>query len=150
MAEIISIEEELAQRGRCFQQTNGTSMEPLLHAHYSTVVLEPLAGLPRKNDVVLYRRPDGVYVLHRVLKTGEESCLFRGDNCLGTEIVPNSWLVGVMTGFFNGETYTSCGDSGYLQYIKTLNRRYAVRWCRALPGRVKRKLFSWIAGNRFS
>lgn len=144
MAETVSIEEELARRGRCFQQTRGVSMEPLLHHHYSTVVLEPLKGPPQKDDVILYKRPDGEYVLHRVLKAGEQRCVFRGDNCLKPEIVPNQWLVGIMTGFYNGETYTSCDDEKYLQYVKRLNATYWVRWCRAFPGRVVRKLRGWL------
>lgn len=141
MAETVTIEAELARRGRCFQQTRGASMEPLLHAHYSTVVLEPLRGLPKKNDVVLYHRPDGEYVLHRVLRAGPVKCLFRGDNCLVSETVPNQWLVGIMAGFYNGETYTACEDEAYQRYVKSLGPRYLARWCRAFPGRVRRKLF---------
>lgn len=141
MAEPVSIEEELERYGRCFRQTSGTSMEPLLHARTSTVVLEPLAGPPKKNDVVLYRRPDGVYVLHRVLKPGPETSLIRGDHCVAVEIVPNGWIVGVMTGFYNGEAYTSCGGAACRRYMRTLPLRHGVLWGRALLGRVKRKLF---------
>lgn len=146
MAETVSIEEELARRGNCFVRTKGASMEPILHENFTTVVLEPLNGLPKKYDVVMYHRPDGVYVLHRVLKVGVDQCLFRGDNCVAAEIVPNQWLVGVMTGYYNGEAYTSCGDRAYLRYLYTLVPRYGYRWCRTLLGRtflgrVKRKLF---------
>lgn len=127
-------------------RTKGTSMEPILHENFSTVVLEPLKGLPKKLDVVMYHRPDGVYVLHRVLEVGERQCLFRGDNCVTSETVPNQWLVGVMTGFYNGEEYTSCQDAAYRRYLRTLGPRYGYRWCRAflgrsILGRVKRRLF---------
>lgn len=121
-------------------------MEPLLHGNFTTVVLEPLRGLPQKNDVVMYHRPDGVYVLHRVIEAGEGRCVFRGDNCVTTELVPNQWLVGVMTGFYNGEKYTSCQDTAYRRYLLTLGPRYGYRKCRvflgqSILGRVKRKLF---------
>lgn len=148
MAEAVSIEEELARRGRGFFQTVGDSMEPLLHDRYSTVVIEKPRGRLKKYDVALFYRPGGTmkglpagrYVLHRVVKVRRDGYLICGDNRIYREPVPEAWIVGIMTGFFNGETYTSCEDSGYLQYVKTLNRRYAVRWWRALPGRVKRKL----------
>lgn len=142
MAEAVSIEEELERYGRCFRRTSGTSMEPLLHAHSSTVVLEPLAGPPKKGDVVLYRRPDGAYVLHRVLRSGPEKSLLRGDNCLEGEIVPNRWMTGVMTGFYSGEDYCSCDSAAYRRYVRVLPLRYGVRRCRTFLGRVKRKLFS--------
>lgn len=142
MAEAISIEEELERYGRCFRQTSGTSMEPLLHARTSTVVLEPLVGPPKKDDVILYRRPDGVYVLHRVLRPGPEKSLLRGDHCLDGEIVPNCWMTGVMTGFYNGEDYCSCDSAVYRRYMRVLPLRYGVRRCRAFLGRVKWKLFS--------
>lgn len=146
MAETVSIEQELARSGSCFVRTKGVSMEPILHENYSTVVLEPLKGLPQKDDVVMYHRPDGVYVLHRVLKAGERQCVFRGDHCITSEVVPNQWLVGIMAGFYNGEEYTSCQDASYRRYVRTLGLRYGYRRCRAFLGRsflgrVKRKLF---------
>lgn len=146
MGDTVSIEQELTRKGNCFVQAKGISMEPILHERFSTVVLEPLNGLPKKYDVVMYHRPDGVYVLHRVLKVEEHQCLFRGDNCVTSEVVPNQWLVGVMTGFYNGKEYTSCQDAAYRRYLCTLGPRYGYRWCRvflarSILGRVKRKLF---------
>ena len=62
-----TIEQVLAQQGRGFFQTSGASMEPMLHHHKSTVVLEAVRRPLRRMEVALYRRPDGLYVLHRVV-----------------------------------------------------------------------------------
>lgn len=48
MAETVSIEEELSRKGRGFFQVVGDSMEPLLHSHYSTVVIEKPTGRLKK------------------------------------------------------------------------------------------------------
>lgn len=151
MAEAVSIKEELARRGRGFFQTAGDSMEPLLHDHYSTVVIEKVKGRLEKGDVALFYRPGGVlksqpqgrYVLHRVVKVLKKGYLICGDNRFYKEKVPEEWIVGVMVGFFNGEAYTSCGDEAYRGYVERLNATYWARWCRAFPGRVVRKLRGW-------
>lgn len=137
-----TIEQVLAQNGRGFFQTAGDSMEPLLHDHQSTVVLEPLGRPARRGDVVLYRRPAGEYVLHRVVKVLDGACLTRGDNRLHAERVPNEWILGVMAGFFPdaGAQYIDCAGAACRTYEKTLRLRYARLWLRALPGRVRRKI----------
>lgn len=149
MAEKISIEEALARHGRGYFQTVGDSMEPLLHDRYTTVVIERPAGRLKKYDVALFYRPGGTfpnqpqgcYVLHRVVKVRERDYLICGDNRVYREPVPEEWIIGVMTGYFNGEVYHSCGDEEYLHYVAGLGRRRVGVWFRLLPGRVKRKLF---------
>lgn len=149
MAEKISIEEELAKHGRGFFQVVGDSMEPLLHSHYSTVVIEKPTGRLKKYDVALFYRPGGIfpnqpkgrYVLHRVVKVRERDYLICGDNRVYREPVPEEWIVGVMTGWFNGEVYTACDSEEHRRYMEGLERRRVGVWFRLLPGRVKRKLF---------
>lgn len=141
---ISSIEQELEGQGSCLIQTVGISMEPLLHNRYSTVVLEKIRQPLRRNDVVLFRRTperNSDYVLHRIIEVRQDSYRIRGDNCMDIETVAPEQIIGVMTGFWNGETYVDCStDEAYHRYVKTLGLRYCCRWCRALPGRVFRKL----------
>ncbi|MDD3409197.1 MAG: S24/S26 family peptidase [Eubacteriales bacterium] len=143
---LTSIERELNERGRCMIQTVGVSMEPLLHNRYTTVVLERVQRPLRRGDVVLFRRADGNdYVLHRIVKVRGQAYHIRGDNCVQTESAREAQILGVMTGFFNGELYTDCANSAdYKRYVRTLRLRYALRWLRALPHsvvrRVKRRL----------
>lgn len=140
MSGAATIEQELERRGNCFLQTTGMSMEPILHQHHSTVVVEPLDRPPRKNDVVLYHIPDGPYVIHRVRKVRERDYFIRGDNCVNGENVPPEWLVGLVTGFYNGDDYTSCADAAYLRYVRTVGLRWGYLRCRAYLAAAWHKL----------
>lgn len=138
-----TIEEELALHGHGFFQTVGDSMEPLLHNRKSTVVIEKKRRSLKQYDVVLYRRPTGEYVLHRIVKVLDGKYLIRGDNRIWKETVPEEWIIGVMTGFFRTERCgcMSCEEPEYLKYLKTLKQRYLILWLCRLPGRIRRKFF---------
>lgn len=80
-------------------------------------------------------------MLHRIVKVREQDYLICGDNRLFREPVPERWILGVMTGFWNGDTFVDCKtDAGYRRYVEKLKYGYPLRWLRALPGRVLRKL----------
>lgn len=138
-----TIEQTLAQYGKGLFRTEGDSMEPLLHHQSSIVVIEAANAPLNRYDVALYRRPTGAYVLHRVVKVLDGAYLIRGDNRLCQEQVPADWVIGVMTGFYadQSETYISCQSSAYQAYLHTLKRRHRRLWLRALPGRIRNKLF---------
>ncbi|MDO5392449.1 MAG: hypothetical protein Q4F24_15345 [Eubacteriales bacterium] len=143
-----TIEQELKDTGRCLIQTVGVSMEPLLHNRYSSVVLEEIKQPLKLYDVVLFQRPsDGDYVLHRIVKIREHDYLICGDNCIQKEPVLPEQIIGIMTGYFNGDDFADCAaDVKYKRYVRSLPCRYLYRWCRAFPGRVVRRLkrgFSW-------
>lgn len=137
-----TIEEELAVSGRALSWTEGVSMEPLLHTRRSTVVLEPVKKPLKRYDVVLFRRPAGEYVLHRIVKVLDHAYRIRGDNCYWTETVPAGWIVGVMTGFFQdeGNVYIDCSSPVYQNYLKTIRRRYVVLRMRSFPKRIRERL----------
>ena len=63
-----TIEQELALHGRTVVQTVGVSMEPLLHGRKISAVLAAKQGPLQGRVGVLYCRPAGEYVLHRVVK----------------------------------------------------------------------------------
>lgn len=137
-----TIEQELERQGHSFFQTVGDSMEPLLHNRKSTVMIAKVSEKLRKYDVALYHRPTGEYVLHRVVKVRERDYLICGDNRIYREKVPREWVIGVMTGFFPdvGSQFVACEDGKYQEYVRVLTRRYIIRWVKALPGRIHRKL----------
>lgn len=138
-----TIEDELALHGRGFFQTVGDSMEPLLHNRKSTVVIEEKIGPLKQYDVVLYRRPTGQYVLHRIIKVLDGAYLVRGDNRIWNETVPEEWILGVMVGFFKDEqnNYISCERKVYRRYMKSLKYRYSILWFRNLYNNIRRKLY---------
>lgn len=58
---------------------SGSSMTPFLH-HGDTVYLNRPAQPPKKGDIVLYTRPSGQYILHRVAKVNPDgSYIMIGD-----------------------------------------------------------------------
>ncbi len=58
----------------------GTSMFPLLHNQKDLVRLNPITSDLKKKDIVLYRRNDGAYVLHRIIKISNGIYSMAGDN----------------------------------------------------------------------
>ena len=134
-----TIEQVLAEKGRGFFQTVGASMEPMLHHHKSTVVLEAVRRPLRRMEVALYRRPDGLYVLHRVVGVTKDGYRIRGDNRTWTETVPREWILGVMTGYYPDESgrFIPCGSPDYQAYLRTLRLRYLKLWAWHLAGRVR-------------
>lgn len=58
---------------------SGSSMTPFLRHHQDTVYLSRLTRPVRKGDILLYRRDNGIYVLHRVWKTDRAGFTMVGD-----------------------------------------------------------------------
>ena len=57
----------------------GGSMSPFLH-HGDTVYLNPVDAPPKRGDIVLYTRPGGQYILHRIVKVNPDgSYIMLGD-----------------------------------------------------------------------
>lgn len=74
---------EKIQKGEPFVAApQGTSMYPFFIAGRDRVLLTPLTAhrTPRRGDVVLYRRLDGLLVLHRLHHRDRDGCYFVGDN----------------------------------------------------------------------
>lgn len=57
----------------------GNSMNPFLKNERDKAVLQKLEKEPKKGDIVFYRRKNGAYVLHRVVKKKGNSFYFSGD-----------------------------------------------------------------------
>ncbi|MBR7021475.1 MAG: S24/S26 family peptidase [Lachnospiraceae bacterium] len=139
-----SFEEYLAEEGKLVYKTRGVSMEPMLRQNRDLVVIEVPDGRLKRYDVAFYRRGNA-YVLHRVIRVTEDGCYrIRGDNTYSIEIVPESDIIGVLTGFCRkGKEYTT-DNRAYRRYVRFWCAIYPVRalWvrCRRLGGRILRKL----------
>ena len=67
----------------------GSSMTPFFH-HGDTVYLNPPAEPLKKGDVVLYVRPTGQYVLHRIVKVNADGSFIM----LGDVQTQREWIEG--------------------------------------------------------
>ena len=83
----------------------GTSMLPMLQEGRDSVVLSPLPERERlrRYDLPLYQRKNGQFVLHRVVKIGENyTCL--GDNQFALEEgLPHDQMIAVVSSFTRNE-----------------------------------------------
>ena len=80
MQELGPLFEELLKAGQTVRfSPKGSSMLPMLREGRDSVVLSAAPEHVRKYDVVLYRRDNGRYVLHRIVGVGQTyTCI--GDN----------------------------------------------------------------------
>lgn len=134
-----TIEKELEQNGWHLQTTVGDSMYPMLKNRESMVRIEKLNRPLKKYDLPLYRRPDGKYVLHRIIHIRKTDCLTCGDNRWRKEIVPVEWIIGIVTSYYHSGTWISVTDKQYQQYLKTLSFRRKYLWLKSLSGRIQQK-----------
>lgn len=142
------LEEALSLCGEYVTQVRGVSMYPMLRYRRDPVLIHPVEGELKRYDVAVYNRGDA-YVIHRILEVRPDCYVFRGDNCIGKEIIPKSLVVGVVVGFWrvprasraaaNGSPdasgYSSCG-----RYVSVGNRIYRIYsriWVALNPANVR-------------
>jgi hypothetical protein len=96
----------------------GISMLPMLRQGVDSVVLTAAPEKLCKYDLPLYQRPDGKYILHRVVSVGETyTCI--GDNQFQYETdVGHDWVVAVVTSFYRGDQMWSVQDWRYRLYCR--------------------------------
>ena len=87
MSELYPLMKDILDSGGSFSLTvTGSSMFPFVLGGRDQVTLSPLQGKLRKYDLPLYRRKDGAFVLHRIVKVekdGSYTCC--GDHQWGLE-----------------------------------------------------------------
>ena len=95
---------------------SGFSMYPLVTSWRDSVLLTKASEV-KKGDVPLIKRPDGSYVLHRVVKIKEGKYGLRGDYEQKIEypVSPDD-VVAVAKGFDRNEKFISCESAGYKLY----------------------------------
>ena len=142
-----TIEEELAEQGIYYGTTSGDSMEPLLHHRRQTIVLKPLEDGERaeRGDVILVKREDGHYVLHRVVRVlPEGGYLTRGDNRLHRDPpVPEEQVLARFDGYYRGTDFVPVDSARYRAYVLFWVKnpcRFAYLSARGAARRAKRKL----------
>ena len=99
---------ESIENGREVNLTvTGDSMYPLFKSRVDTVVLNKPQKL-KKRDIAFYKRDNGSYILHRILKIKGDNLMIAGDNELKKEYpVRKEQVIGVVKSFTRkGEAHT--------------------------------------------
>lgn len=141
-----SIEELLERDGRILRLPVGDSMWPMLKNREDQIVIEKINRPLKVNDVVLFKRDNGQYVLHRLVRFRKGAYVFRGDNQTFNEYgITDRHVLGVLVGFYRGNRYIDCEtDKKYKKYVKNMRWKYLLkqpyrRFC-VLSSKVKRRI----------
>ena len=130
MEQIYEIE-PLLKAGAFIQiHPQGYSMYPFIDPRRDEVVLAGIedGSALRRGDVVLYRRENGMLVLHRIYKIGQDGLYLLGDHQTAIEgPVRREQGKGKMTGMVRDGRYMDVGNPGY--------RMLSVVWLWLRPAR---------------
>lgn len=135
------IEEGLAAGQDVRFSPHGTSMLPMLRQDIDSVVLSPVSGKLQQYDLPLYRRDDGKYILHRVIRAGDTyTCM--GDNQFAPEAgIRQDQLIAVVTAFYRADRIHQVTDTGYRLYCRIwYHSRHIRRFVRRAVGWLRRHI----------
>lgn len=92
------IQEQLEKGGEVTFSPNGSSMLPFIRQGRDEVVIEKFNGMLKKYDIPFYRRANGQFVLHRVVKIEKDgSYIMRGDHQKELEKgITNENIIGIL------------------------------------------------------
>ena len=121
-------EEELAVHGSIVTTNKGVSMMPLLRQNRDLMVIRrrPKARC-RRLDAVLFKRANGEYVLHRILKVRDRDYYIVGDNCVNGEYVADDQIIGILTAVIRDGRTIPVTNRFYKIYVHVWCDGYAVR-----------------------
>lgn len=106
------IAEVIGEGGEFRLYPKGTSMRPLIRQGLDSVALAALSRAPKRGDILLYRRENGQYVLHRLMRCEKDGTLcFSGDNHLEWEHgITEDQLLAMAIAVFRRNKRVSMGD----------------------------------------
>lgn len=137
MNEIAPLIEGLISSGNDVEFTvTGNSMAPTFRNMLDTVILTKCDGEKlHRGQIPLYRRADGSYILHRIVKVKKDCYYMAGDNQTETEKnVPKSSVICVVKSFVRGGKVYSCNSLAF--------RVYSFLWMLILP--LRRYVFRFV------
>lgn len=120
----------------------GISMYPLLRQRKDSVHIVKINKTLKKNDVILYQRDSGQYVLHRIIKIKNGNYIICGDNQWQKEYgITDEHIIGLMIGYYRKEKYHTVNSFGFKIYTFIIRLTRPIRRLRDYIKRVLRKIF---------
>ena len=145
------IEEVLASGGEFRMFPRGTSMLPLIvQARDSVVLKRNFDHAAKKHDIAFYRRKNGQFVLHRVMKICDDgSYIMCGDNQLELERgIEREQIIAYVSGLYRKDKAVNMDGFRYRSYVWVWCKMPLRKLCflykraRAKLGRIFRSIFS--------
>ncbi len=122
------IEEQIKNGGSVVFNPRGISMLPLIRQGIDRVELSKSSAPLKKYDIPFYRREDGSFILHRIVKKHPDGTYTMcGDNQIILESgITDDQIIGVVTGVYKGEKFFSISSATMRFYClyAVLRRRY--------------------------
>ncbi len=114
-----NIESILEQNGFYSFFPTGTSMMPLIVQGKDSAIVKAKNGRLRKYDIALYKRKNGVYVLHRVVQVKKDCYTMCGDHQYKYEYgVCEDQVLGVLTELYKDGEPVDLDGKEYKRYVK--------------------------------
>jgi len=128
---------QLENGGKANLVVTGSSMKPMLTENRDTVILKPITEAPVAGDIMLYRRDNGKFVLHRIIRVTPQGYLFSGDNQYVLEEVSREQLLAVVSAFVRKGKTCALHTLGYRLYRWAWVKLF---WLRKPYIKLRRKL----------
>ena len=139
---IEAIDEVLASGGEFRLYPKGTSMLPLIVQTRDSVVLKRNVEQPaKKHDIAFYRRRNGQFVLHRVMKICEDGTYTMcGDNQTALEKgIEKDQIIAYVSGLYRKDKAVKMDGAAYSAYVFFWTKM-PLRWFLFLFRRAKNKI----------
>lgn len=146
LEELYPVMEEVLNSGGEFKIiSGGTSMLPMLEDGKDTIVLIKNPSKLKKGDVPLYKRKDGKYVLHRVIKAKNGVYKMRGDNhYISEQPIYNEQIIAILKAYIKNGKRIECTDFKYRIYtfyvLYCFPLRFVLKKSRKILSRIKHKI----------
>lgn len=141
LSEILPIiEEQLALGKEVYFSPKGTSMLPVLMPDRDSVILKAPPKKIKKYDLPLYKRENGQFVMHRIVKKSKDGTLTMcGDNQFEREknIKPQQ-IIGIVSALYrNGRLIKSSSPIYHLYCVFIVNTQPIRRFAHRLKASIK-------------
>ena len=138
------IDEILAGGGEFRMYPKGTSMLPLIKQGIDSVVLKRnFENGANKRDIAFYRRDNGQFVLHRIVKVKKNGYVMCGDNQYELEYgITDKHILAKMKAVVRDGVVIDENDKKYKKYVKRLPFRRFKKKIRIFLGKTKARIFN--------
>lgn len=111
-----NIKKIIQEQGIHYSTTVGMSMYPLLRDRKDRIIVRPNKDKYCISDVILFQRPNGKIILHRIVGENDNHYLVCGDNQYTIEKVSKEFVIGKLVAFYRGNRYVSIKEIRYKFY----------------------------------
>lgn len=123
---IKKFEDIINEQGQLVYTNVGDSMYPLIKPRDLLVIKKVTAPL-KKNDIPLYKRDSGQYVLHRIVKIKNGEYYICGDNRAFIERgITDRHIIGVLTDIVREGRTITVNSPEFKSYVKLLPLRRSI------------------------